>query len=345
MAENRSGTFYAPTCDFVQGAGSTGRVMAEQQKTGDHILNQQNSNEAKAKRVWATAEFETSADREDICSWLMIQSGATGCQVEPLDGGNVKIVASFEREKFSEVDLKNLRACFEEYYLGECLQTLKLVALEEQDWLTKWKEGFHPFDIGEKLQICPSWWMERRAELNADRVPLFIDPGMAFGTGLHATTRYCLTAIERIENIGDVVDVGSGSGILAIAVALLNAKANITAVEIDAIAVENSYYNFKLNAVEKRIEMLTGELDLVKDRMFDTILSNLTCEDNMALLPDYAKILKPCGRIICAGILLEKLDRLLPVIEDTGFAIVDKDMSNGWAGITLMRKTGACSGS
>lgn len=308
-------------------------------------MSEQQATETKPKRVWATAEFETSADREDICSWLMIQCGATGCQVEPLSGNDVKIVASFEREKFSEDDLKNLRACFEEYYLGECLQTLKIVALEEQDWLTKWKEGFHPFDIGEKLQVCPSWWMERREELNPDRKHLFIDPGMAFGTGLHATTRYCLGAIERIANPGDVVDVGSGSGILAIAVALLNPEAKITAVEIDGIAVENSCYNFKLNRVEARIEMLTGELDLVQDRKFDTILSNLTCEDNMALLPDYAKILKPDGRVICAGILLEKLDRLLPVIEDTGFAIVDKDTSNGWAGLTLMRKTGACSSS
>lgn len=298
--------------------------------------------ETKPKKVWATAEFETSVDREDICSWLMIQCGATGCQIESIDDKNVKIVASFEKEKLSENELRNLRACFEEYYLGECLQTLKIVALEEQDWLTKWKEGYHPFDIGEKLQICPSWWMEKKAELNPDRKHLFIDPGMAFGTGLHATTRYCLGAVERLEEPGDVVDVGSGSGILAIAVALLNDKAKITAVEIDAIAVENSCYNFQLNGVDKRIEMLTGELQLVADRKFDTILSNLTCEDNMALLPDYAKILKPGGRVICAGILLEKLERLLPVIESTGFEIVDKDTSNGWAGITLMQKTGAC---
>lgn len=298
--------------------------------------------ETKPKKVWATAEFETSTDREDICSWLMIQCGATGCQIEPLDDKNIRIVASFEKENFTETELKNLRACFEEYYLGECLQTLKIVALEEQDWLTKWKEGFHPFDIGEKLQVCPSWWMDKRSELSPARKHLFIDPGMAFGTGLHATTRYCLGAIERIEEPGDVVDVGSGSGILAIAVALLNDKANITAVEIDAIAVENSCYNFKLNGVDKRIEMLTGELELVADRKFDTILSNLTCEDNMALLPEYAKILKPNGRVICAGILLEKLERLLPVIENTGFAIVDQDTSNGWAGITLMQKAGAC---
>lgn len=295
--------------------------------------------DSKPKRVWATAEFETSADREDICSWLMIQCGATGCQVEPLADNNVKIVASFEKEKFTENELKNLRACFEEYYLGECLQTLKIVALEEQDWLTKWKEGFHPFDIGEKLQICPSWWMDRRSELNPDRLHLFIDPGMAFGTGLHATTRYCLGAIEKLSRPGKVVDVGSGSGILAIAVALLNENVDITAVEIDAIAVENSHYNFKLNGVDKRITMITGELEQVNNQKFDTILSNLTCEDNMALLPDYEKILSPGGRIICAGILLEKLVRLLPVIESIGFEIVDEDKSNGWAGITIMRKS------
>lgn len=299
----------------------------------------------KPPKVWATAEFETSADREDICSWLMIQCGATGCQVEPIDEKNIRIVASFEREKFTENELKNLRACFEEYYLGECLQTLKIVALEEQDWLTKWKEGYHPFDIGEKLQVCPSWFQERKSELNPDRIHLFIDPGMAFGTGLHATTRYCLGAVEKLENPRYVIDVGSGSGILAIAAALLFPDAHITAVEIDAIAVENSCYNFQLNGVDKLIEMLTGEIDLVETRKFDTILSNLTCEDNMALLPDYAKILDPVGRVICAGILLEKLDRLLPVIEETGFVIVDKDTSNGWAGITLMRKTGACTAS
>jgi ribosomal protein L11 methyltransferase len=290
------------------------------------------------KKVWATAEFEAAADQEDIASWLMIQCGANGCQVTELDDDKVRIVASFEREKFTESDLKNMRASFEEYYLGEALQTLKIVAIEEQDWLTKWKEGFHPFDSGAKLQICPAWWMERKAELNADRVPLFIDPGMAFGTGLHATTRYCLQALENIKKGGDVVDVGAGSGILAIAVALLDKDAKIIAIEIDPVAVENAEKNMGLNAVTDRIKMLTGEMDLVGGKEFDTILSNLTCEDNMALLPDYVKLLKPDGKIICAGILLEKLERLIPVIESTGLKIVDQDLSNGWAGITLQRK-------
>lgn len=290
------------------------------------------------KKVWATAEFEAAADQEDIASWLMIQCGANGCQVTELDDDKVRIVASFEREKFTESDLKNMRASFEEYYLGEALQTLKIVAVEEQDWLTKWKEGFHPFDSGAKLQICPAWWMDRRDELNAERVPLFIDPGMAFGTGLHATTRYCLSALEQCKKGGEVVDVGSGSGILAIAVALLDKDAKIIAIEIDPVAVENAEKNMGLNKVTDRIKMLTGEMDLVGGKEFDTILSNLTCEDNMALLPDYVKLLKSDGKIICAGILLEKLERIIPVIESTGLKIVDQDLSGGWAGITLQRK-------
>ncbi|HEY9786285.1 MAG TPA: 50S ribosomal protein L11 methyltransferase [Candidatus Obscuribacterales bacterium] len=290
----------------------------------------------KSAAKWIAVEFETGAQNEDLASWLIVQCGATGCEVTPSENAaKVKISASFDKTEFSKDELVKLRGAFEEYGLGECLHSLRIQARDTEDWLSKWKEGFEPSDVSDRITICPSWWKQREHELPAGRMLLFIEPGMAFGTGLHATTQYCLSCIEKFPIGPDVLDVGTGSGILAIAACLFNPSASITAIDIDPASIENAQLNFELNGVANRVHLLLGEIDKVRHKQFDTIFSNMTCEDIIALLPDYVQMIKSGGRIVCAGILSEKLEMLLSAVAPTRLTVADQALTDMWAGITL----------
>lgn len=296
------------------------------------------SEQTRTQRKWGTIEFDTSVGNEDLASWLIMQCGASGCEVMSLedDGGKrSRIRATFDKAGLTDDEMAKIRSSFEEYGLGECLQTLRISEVEEEDWLSRWKEGFEPFALGQNLMICPSWYKDKLPDSAKNRVCLFIEPGMAFGTGLHATTRYCLTVLEQYSTGQSVLDVGTGSGILAIAAALLNEKARIIAIDNDPVAVENAQHNIELNGVAQRISLVQGEIDNTKLERFDTILSNLTCEDIIALLPKYVQILNPGGCIICAGILMEKLDKLVPELERNRLRIIDDKLDGHWVGLTL----------
>lgn len=290
------------------------------------------------KKNWFVLEFAVDADQEDLASWLMINNGANGCEITPAENSQVWIKATFSEDKATEEHLGNVKALLEEYALAPCLKTLRVQTIADQDWLAKWKEGFRPFNIGTMFLVCPPWLREELTEeqLN-ERHLLLIEPGMAFGTGLHASTRYCLEAMEHFAVPDDVLDVGTGSGILAIGAAKLNPSAKIVAVDTDPESIRVATENLELNNTFKNVKLIAGSTEVLDNLTFDLILSNLTCEDNIALLVDYLRLLRPGGRIICAGILIEKLNRLEQAIETYPFKIVDKQLDEKWAGVTLER--------
>lgn len=145
--------------------------------------------------------------------------------------------------------------------------------------------------------VCPPWLLDTLTpeEIGVRKV-LVLEPGMAFGTGLHATTQYCLTAFEMQPHPQRILDVGTGSGILAIASAMQTGpKAVIIGVDIDPVAIENAVKNLELNRVQKRVELITGGIEAVTRKDFDVIFSNLTCEDIISLLPDYERLWLPAA--------------------------------------------------
>ncbi len=157
---------------------------------------------------------------------------------------------------------------------------------------------------------------------------------MAFGTGLHATTRYCLAELEKQTPVDKVVDVGTGSAILAMAYAKLHPQSEIWAVDTDQVAIDVAEVNCELNAVSDRIKLITGSTDIVVQQKFGCILSNLTCEDIIALLPDYVKMLDKGGTVICAGILTEKLPLLEKALAEHGLSIIHSTPEGMWTGVT-----------
>lgn len=291
------------------------------------------------KRSWVVVEFEVDSQQEDMAGWLMINLGANGCELVSKKPEQVTLRASFEPDKLSLDDLTPVNSALDEYGLGKCVASLRATILEEEDWLVEWKKGFRPIRLGDKFMICPPWLERELTESDrSERKIIYIEPGLAFGTGFHATTQFCLRALELHTGYDKILDVGTGSGILAIAAALDSQTAKITALEIDPTACKVAAENFEINKVGERVQLMEGSVELVGGQKFDVILSNLTCEDNIALLPDYERLLEPKGIIIMSGILKEKLPRLEQALNEGSWEITRSEAEAMWAGLVVAHK-------
>lgn len=205
----------------------------------------------------------------------------------------------FEFETFlSELSGRHPAACF---------GRPALTAVNSEDWSSSWKVHFKPLRVGKRLLIVPTW--EEAAHLPGDLV-LRIDPGMAFGTGGHETTRLCLELLEQVMEKNylavapSLLDLGTGSGILAMAASLLGAD-RILALDIDPDAVEVARENLALNQLSERIECGTVPLESLTER-FDIILANILAEELVRLAPYLTVRLNPGGSLVLSGILAEK---------------------------------------
>ena len=300
--------------------------------------NQENAGSSSAE--WAVLEVTVSPDREDMICWVLIQSGAKGCEVIP-DGEEILVRASYSAlDVQADGAMQNIAALLEEYGFSDRIPYIKVKDLPTEDWLAKWKEGIEPFAVGELFYICPVWRKDDLESMDlSGRKVIFIEPGMAFGTGLHATTQYCLKAMGLYKPFGRILDVGTGSGILAIAARLISPSADILAIDNDPVAIENAGECLAANEMAGKVTLMTGTLEDVEESVFDMILSNLTAEDNAALLPDYIKLLSAGGKIICAGILSEKACLLEQAMTDLPLKIVHREESGMWTGLVLSRSS------
>jgi ribosomal protein L11 methyltransferase len=190
---------------------------------------------------------------------------------------------------------------------GLILPPPELSSVTSEDWSTSWKINFKPLRVGRRLLIVPSW--EEPQPLQDDIV-LRLDPGMAFGTGGHETTRLCLDLLEQImDNMPTlltpaVLDLGTGSGILAMAAVQLGAG-RVCAVDIDPLAVDVARENLAINGLTDQVECSTTPLDSL-DGSFDVILANILAEELVRLAPALCERLSPGGSLVLSGILAEK---------------------------------------
>ncbi len=290
------------------------------------------------EQSWSQLELVAAGTHEDMASWVLVQGGAIGCEVVPQSDEKVLIRASFEKSKLDKDSLQKLIALLEEYGLSDTLRSMKVSDIPREDWLAKWKEGFEPFRVGTQFVVCPVWRRDSMSpELYEGRKTILIDPGLAFGTGLHNTTQFCLRALEAYPPKGMILDVGTGTAILAIACKLLNPEATVIGVDTDPVAIETAQTCLEINNLANQVELRTGSTECVADMQFDMLLSNLTCEDIIALLPDYVKLLKGGGKVICAGILREKLELLKSAISRYPMNIERAETLGNWVGIVLQR--------
>lgn len=204
-----------------------------------------------------------------------------------------------------------------------------------EDWQNNWKQYFHPMPIGEKLLIRPVWIDDYDA---GDRKVLDIEPGLAFGSGSHPTTRLCLETLERYVKDGDkVLDIGCGSGILSIASLLLGAKTAF-GVDIDSLAVKTAKENAKQNGFgEDRFTAVKGNLSDNVSGKYNVVVANIVADIIMEFNKNVSYFLEDDGVYITGGIIETREDEVLYSFAQNGFEVVERFENNGWLVFVLKK--------
>ena len=209
--------------------------------------------------------------------------------------------------------------------------------VEEKDWAEAWKVHYHPVRIGKRLMIRPLW---TEVELQPDDVEIALDPGMAFGTGTHPTTQLCLEATEDLLVPGaQVLDLGTGSGILAIAAAKLGAG-HVLALDNDGVAVEAAQLNIEQNGAADKITVQEGSLESVvtSARRFDLILVNILARIIIAMCDQHlGDVVRPGGLAIFSGIIEEQADDVEAALRKTGLQPYARRQQGDWIVIEARR--------
>ncbi|WP_333860095.1 50S ribosomal protein L11 methyltransferase [Clostridium sp.] len=206
--------------------------------------------------------------------------------------------------------------------------------VNEEDWENGWKKYYKPYRAGEKIVIKPIW---EEYENKAQDIVVEIDPGMAFGTGTHETTRMCIKALEKyVKPHSNVLDIGTGSGILAITASKLGAK-KVTAVDLDPVAVESALKNISYNNI-KNIEVFQGNLMEDVHGKTDIIVINIIADVILSLTEEVKKFLAPQGVFICSGIIIDRKEEVAENLRNNGFFIKEINKDGEWVCIVSTMK-------
>lgn len=223
------------------------------------------------------------------------------------------------------VSLREELLLLKELFPGWSMES-ESIMVKEEDWANEWKRFFKPVRIGNRFLIKPTW----EDVVPQDEVVMIeIDPGMAFGTGTHPTTTLCLEAIEEHVREGlKVFDIGTGSGILAVAAAKLGAK--VQAGDIDIMAVRIARENVALNGVTDRVKVAAGNLGEIFSGQADVVIANIIADVIIELLPELPALLKPDGLFIASGIIDTRSEDVVDNMKKAGLETVGRMEESGW---------------
>ncbi len=207
--------------------------------------------------------------------------------------------------------------------------------VDDADWNENWKKYFHTSEVGEKLVIVPSWESYNNKD---NRVLLNIDPGAAFGTGTHATTSLCLSLLENyVYPDTNMLDIGTGSGILSIASVLLGAKSAI-GIDIDAQSVKTAKENAQINKIGNKCEFIVGDLTDKISGKYNVICANIVADVIIKLFQDVENFLSDDGVFIISGIIDIRKYEVLAAAKDKGFTILKECYKDNWCAFVLEKK-------
>ena len=302
--------------------------------------------------------IDTKEEAFEIISEMLLSVGAKGTQAE---GGGIPDVSGYDyvdedeiiSEDFAAIayfaqdgeinaKLREIQGKLDEFKkadFGVDLGSLEMTTstVFEEDWSTAWKKYFKPKKISGRVVIKPTW---EEYSPQKDEVILEIDPGMAFGTGTHETTRMCINLIEEFMKEGaQALDVGCGSGILSVAAAKLGAQ-SVLGLDMDSVAVEVAKENIAVNGVEDKVEIITSDITtgVEKGRKFDFVAANIIADIIIRLNEDIADYMKDDAVYICSGIILERKQDVLDSLAEKNFKALKAVEMGEWCAFACSKK-------
>ncbi|NIQ37430.1 MAG: 50S ribosomal protein L11 methyltransferase [Proteobacteria bacterium] len=274
----------------------------------------------------------------DAVENFFMEQGALGAAVEKLDiGGETETVrAYFPADKAPDHLKRSLWVyleSIENYFTSTTKWHASIRSISEEDWEDRWKAFFRPVRVTRRIVVKPTW---QTYDAGENDMVLEIDPGMAFGTGLHVTTQLCLQMIDReigrrMEGgkVPSLLDVGTGSGILAIAAGRLGARP-VLGIDIDDRAIEAARRNVKKNGVEQMVRIISGSLDAVGGT-FDFVLANIDLKTVTELKGKLTGHVSPGGQLVLSGILAKQKSLVRRLFTAQRFSLIDEKNREGWS--------------
>jgi ribosomal protein L11 methyltransferase len=279
--------------------------------------------------MWYALDVSTTERAREAVEYALMEAGAGGTEVVD-EWGETLVVSGYfgtppEVERVRSALFEALRI----YGLASSdAREIRFREVEETDWLAEWKKNWRPVEVG-RFIVAPPW---SEVSATGGRIHIRIEPGMAFGTGTHETTRLCLAAIEEHFEGDSFLDVGTGTGVLAIAAARFAPAARVSACDTDPLAVEVARENARLNGVCDSIEFRVGSVE-TGTASADVVCANLTADVIVPLLP--ALVGATCRRLILSGILDTQADRVLSALREHGAGRAAVTRDGEWVAITI----------
>jgi ribosomal protein L11 methyltransferase len=302
------------------------------------------------RKKWLEITIRHAPDLAEAVANFLFENGA-GALVQEPDPGRTEVWltrAGFPGDRPDHIFEKQL-----DVFLGDLVEIFEVAerpqavwqVVEAGDWAEKWKEGLAPIEIGRNLVVKPTWCVYDNRD---GRQVLELDPGLAFGTGRHATTFMCLEILE--EQLSElyssrlsILDVGTGSGILAMACALLGQE-NVTAIDLDPETLPVAADNVAVNGLTARVRLACASPEAVSG-LYDLILANLTARDLVVAGPDLVRLRAPGGRLVLSGILTEQAAEVAASFAALGLGVLSRVEQEEWTALVLTGQGERCDGS
>lgn len=310
--------------------------------------------------IWSEIKIHTTHEATEAVSNILHEVGAGGVVIEdslmltkewdtpygeiyslspddyPEEGVYVK--AYFPLNSFLGDTIDQIRSLLDNltsYGIDFGSGDMTVAEINQEDWADSWKKYYKPIAITERITITPSW---ETYERRADEIVVELDPGMAFGTGTHPTTKLSITALEKYLQQGDsVYDVGCGSGVLSIVAAKLGAG-SVTAFDIDPIAVQSSELNVSKNDVDGVVETKLNNLLDGLEEPVQVIVANILADIILSFTKNIAPLLTSGGYFIGSGIILQKEDEIKAALEEAGLTVLEITYEGDWLVVIAQKK-------
>lgn len=287
--------------------------------------------EDRSARLWYALDVEIETAAREAVEYALMEAGSLGTETNDADEALVRVTGYFAQTPNRASVLSQLADALRVYDLpSSSVGEMDIREVADEDWLGEWKKSWQPVEVGERFIIAPPWSDVSDAR---GRIVIRIEPGMAFGTGTHETTRLCLAAIEKHFAGGSFLDVGTGTGILAIAAAKMVPGARIEACDTDAEAVAIACENARLNHVGEKITFRVATVE-TSTASADLVCANLTADVIMPLLPSLLSV--TCGRLILSGILETQEEAVNARLRECGVSVPSEIIQDGeWIAIVV----------